>query len=454
MVIEATISSNKISKLSGISNTGSPSSSVSEKTFTGYVNRIDKNGSFISIREDDGLIKTYYFNDSSEIYKGTTLVDLSALYEGDKVKVTVSTKTPTSINTIDINTTGVQVENLYRSTIQKIEPNVKKIIINNERIFEDWKWSPTNNKLVSINYSANTPIYVGNRPINEKLLRYYINNDIYYVTVNINGKEMIKRIVILSKKERTYYERMASINTSSQFIGLKTSAKISYHNGTILIRNGRLVDASSLQSVGTALVVTNGATKSEYANLIQVTNDSFQSPNLSNHEIYYGQINIVNNYTLSIKNAIKLSNNYWTNSSTKSLSFSNDTIAIEDFRSSILTVEPKTEFPDYVGQYAYFYVSGDHIVATHIVGKKSSPTSMALVGRLNSRVNTGIIQIRNASQWQDGYWKEHGKIYQMNINQATIIKDGKVITEDDLNINDRLFILSDSIIKGRIILVD
>jgi len=42
----------------------------------------------------------------------------------------------------------------------------------------------------------------------------------------------------------------------------------------------------------------------------------------------------------------------------------------------------------------------------------------------------------------------------MNIEQATIIRDGKVISSDDLQSNDRLFILNESIVKGRIILVD
>ena len=41
---------------------------------------------------------------------------------------------------------------------------------------------------------------------------------------------------------------------------------------------------------GTALFVTDGRESSQYANVVHITNDGFQSPNLTNHTLYYGQI--------------------------------------------------------------------------------------------------------------------------------------------------------------------
>ena len=457
MEIEADVHLRKVRSLRGKSTSSPAAIEVGDKILTGTINRIDENGKFISVRMDDGKTKTFYINRSSEIYKGTTLVDLSVLYEGDRVKLQFSEYNSIFIKKLEVNTQGVQIEHLYKGTIQRIDPIQNKLIVKDEKVFRDWKWDSTiPNGITSHSYSTKTPIYVGDTPIEKNQLRDYTNNEIYYVTIKHFGKEIIEKMVIKRMNERTFYEPMTSINKTYQLLGLKRAGLIPYHDGTILIRNGRLVDANSLQYFGTASVITDGAQKSEYANVVHATNDGFQSPNLSSQTLYYGQISTTGSYQLTLKNAKKLTNNYWTGVTIPTLSFSNDSNVVRDFKSSVLKVMPKDEFVDYKDDYGYFYVSNNQIVAAHIIGTNMNPAKIVSVGRLTSVRTDGpdILQVQNASQWQDGYWKESGQIYSMNIEQATIIRDGKVISSDDLQANDRLFILNESIVKGRIILVD
>ena len=203
-------------------------------------------------------------------------------------------------------------------------------------------------------------------------------------------------------------------------------------------------------------MITEGFNKTEYANVIHATNDGFQSPNLTNHTIYFGQINNADSYELTLKNAKKLQNNYWAGITNPKLTFGDDTNVVRDFRSSILKVFAKNELNNYSGEYGYFYVSNNQIVAAHIVGTNSYMAQNVSVGRLKSinTYNQDIIQVQNVSQWQNGYWREAGLISRMDIEQATIIRDGKVITADDLQVNDRLFILNDSASKVLVNLVD
>ena len=251
---------------------------------------------------------------------------------------------------------------------------------------------------------------------------------------------------------------MTSVNTGSNSIDLQTAGTIRYHAGTIIIRNGRLVDENSLLASGTAFVVTEGSKQSEFANVVHISNDGFQSPNLTNHGIYFGQIQSANSYELTLTNAMLLStNNYWQTESLPTLSFSNDTVAVEDARGSVLTIIPQQdEMKRYAGKYGYFYIENNQIVAAHIISPTAPTATMVSAGRIESIIqsNPATIRIRNVSQWQNGMWKTAGNISSMDIEQAMIIKDGKVISAKDLRVNDRLYLLHESQVKGRILLVN
>ena len=190
-------------------------------------------------------------------------------------------------------------------------------------------------------------------------------------------------MVIKKTNERTFYEPMTSVNIATKRISLQKSGAIRYHDGTILIRNGRLVDSNSLQSSGNAFVATDGTNQSQFANVVHITNDGFQSPNLVNHTIYYGKISSTRSYGLTLTNAMKLSNNQWENVAMPSFSFSNDTAAVEDFRASVSTIIARDEMLDHIGDYGYFYIADKQIVAAHLIGPSTSRANLVSVGRFD-----------------------------------------------------------------------
>ena len=453
MKIEADINLRKVKELRGYVSISNSETDAIGKSFAGTINRIDKKGTYLSIKLSSGKTKTYYMNSDTELFKDQKQVDLSAFFEGDRVKGTLVEHDSNFISSIEVNTQGSIVENIYKGTIQKIDPLQSKLVIKNEKVFRDWKWQLNRPNNTSRTFNSKTPIYIGNKQVKQSQLRSYVNDEVYYVTVSQFGKEVIQKIIIQKSSERSYYQPMSSINTSTKKIGLRNIGVFPYHSGSILIRNGRLVDSNSLQASGTAFVLTDGTSKNQFANIIQVTNDGFQSPNLADHTVYFGRISSTSNYGLTISNASKLSSNFWTSTSSTKLSFHDETTAVEDFRRGLLTVIPKNELDEKVGRYAYFYVKNNEITALHIVGTITKTANLVSVGRLEASYGT-TIRVKNVSNWQLGTWKESGKIFNMNVEQATFIKDGKVITIADLEPNDRLFIIHESIVKGRLIFVD
>lgn len=456
MKIQAVVNMRRVKELKGQSAEHPGAIDPKDRVLTGTVNRIDPNGRFLSLKLDSGLSKTYYLNQETEVFKETSLVDLSALYEGDRVKLSFSSYNSNYIRTIDVNTEGIKIEHLYKGTIQQIDPIRRKLVVKQEKVFQDWKWKNTPISHNSYTYSPNTIIYSGNRLIERDQIRHYQNQEVYFVTVRQFGREIVEKMIIRSSNERTFYEPMSSVNTPGSKITLKDSGPIPYHKGTILIRNGRLVEASSLPFKGTAFIVTDGGLKSEYANIVHITNDGFQSPNLTNHAIYFGQVGHTNGYSLTLKNARILSSNKWIDTMPVSLSFSNTTTAVRDFGTDVLSVIPQqNEIKSQIGKYGYFYVANNQIVGMHLVELNTPVASIISAGRIEE-VNSVSkkIKIRNVSQWKNGAWDQAGNIFSMDIKQTTIIRDGRVISSKDLKAGDRLYFLHESTVKGRLLLAD
>lgn len=450
MWVEATVDLRNVQELNGFMDIAQGESKAIGQNLTGTVNKIDTSGRFITINLKDRNAAKYYLNSQTQVLKDNKLVDLSVLFEGDRVKLALSDYDSDSLSSIEIITEGIKVEHLYKGTVQLIDAKQKRLVVKDEKVFQNWKWNITSGRAENLNtksFTDKTPIYVGDKKIDSSQLRKYINNEVYYVTIIQSGKEVIQKIIIKVTNERNLHENLNSVDIASKKIRLSNSGNIPYHNGTIIIRNGRLVDASALAQNGDAFVITNGATTHQYANIIQITNDGFQSANLSNHEVYFGQINSISSYQVNLRNAQQLSHNYWYSRGYRNLSFSNDTVVVED--NNYWT----NNFTNSTNKYAYFYVKDKHVIAARIVAS-GSPASLISVGQYNDYWNSNFISIQNVSQWHVGSWIESSQIYYMDTTYATFIKEGKVISRSDLKQNDRLFIIHDTYSQARIILVD
>jgi len=433
------------------------------KAYSGMVTYMDRDRKGLTITLDDGRVKNVYINSETQFFKKGKLTTSSSLYEGDRVNIKFSVYNSNYITLLDILEPGVQVAGLYKGTLHQIDPINRKIIVRDETKFQNWHWYENNPKsTTSYYYSTKTPIYFENKPVPHNQLRKYANMKVYLATVNKNGKEQVERIIIQKNAERTFYEPLQSFNGKTKEIRLMDSQRFRYHDGSILIRNGRLVSPESLGAYGTAFVAASGPIKTQYANIIHISNDGLNSPNLSDHSIYFGKISGVLGYKLRLSDASELKNNVWSSMKEKDLNFNNETYAVEEHKGEFTTLIPQMDLRFYMNRYAYFYISDDNqVTAIQLTDGSKIPATITLAGRLSKldpapygKVTPTKISVRNVSRWMKGAWVDQAEVKEMNIQQATFIKDGAVIQPSELEINDRLFIIVESVVKGKIILVD
>ena len=425
----------------------------------GIVTKIDPNGMFLTVKPDYLTERHYYINRDTRFIKNNTTADLSMLYEGDRVKLKFPDATVSTIYELEIMNAGVLVENIYKATLKSADAYRNTFTVENVQPFENWMFGTSvSTSLSSFTFNNETSIYAGNAKIKKENLRSNINKEIYFATIKQFGKEIVKKIVILQDNERTYYDHFKSINTNYNLLTLKTVGNVYYHDGSILIRNGRLVEPTTLTSYGTAFLITDGVTSSRLAHVVNVTNDGFMAPNLANHDLYFGELSFVDtdNYLIELNDVVELEKNYWKSVDNQVLAFSNGTSANLNSNSQVIKLIPNMDLWEYETLYGYFYVKNGHIQALHLLDPSQEKTSSVLTGTVSEVTSSSptFIKVKNVSQWLNGGWAEALELDNVNLAQTLIVKNGKVISGSQIKPSDRVVLLTTNSLEAQVLLVN
>lgn len=450
---------NDVIEIRGVTNVDTESASATKYQMNGVVTKIDPNGMFVQVKTEFEGEKQFYINTNTKFVKNNTVVDLTMLYEGDKVKVKVPNQQTSTLVELEIMATGVMVENIYKATLKSADAYRNTITVENAQAFENWMFgSNVSTKLSTVNLGTSATLFAGNTSIKKENLNQYVGKEVYFVTVTQFSREVIQRIVVLQDNERTYYDNLKSINTAYNYIQLNSAGNLYYHDGSILIRNGRLIEPTSLTSFGTAFVVTDGINRGNFAHVVNVTNDGFNAPNLSNYDLYFGELSYVDQgqYLLEIDDAVKLTNHYWKSTTDSVFSFSNGTYAVANTASSKIKLIPNMDLMDYETLYGYFYVKNGHVQALQLLQPSQTKTSGVLTGTIANITSNepAFMSLKNVSQWINGGWVEAGAIENLNLNQTLILKNGKAIDGSQLRTSDRVVALINAQLEVQVILVN
>jgi len=449
---------NQVTEIYGVQNIQSNTSSTAYQV-NGIVTKIDPYGMYIQVKPDYDVEQQYYINRNTRFIKNSSVADLSMLYEGDRVKMKMPSQQTSTLAEVEIMGAGLLVENIYKGVLKTSDPYRNTITVTNGQPFENWMFGASvSTELSSFTYTNETTIYAGNLPIKKEDLRYYYDKEVYFVTTSQFNREIVKKIVVLQDYERTYYDDFKSVNTTYNYLSLSSIGNMYYHKGSILIRNGRLIEPNSLTSSGTAYVISDGQTRGNYAHVVNVTNDGLNAPNLASHNLYFGELAFVDspNYLLEVRNAVVLSNNYWRSTDDLILSYSNGTSAKLNKNSQVMQLVPNMDLWEYESHYGYFYVKDGHVQALHLLDESQEKSSRVLTGSI-STVNASTsttISLKNVSQWYNGGWIESNAVQNINLTQTLIIKNGRVMNANQLKTSDRVVLFTTPNLEAQILLVN
>ncbi|SHH23271.1 hypothetical protein [Tepidibacter thalassicus] len=457
MEIYATLEGRKINYMEGYSTQNPGYIKEGSKLRVGIVSKIDRNQ--IRLKFSTGDEQTFFTSPATIAIKDGQNVDLSTLYVGDRVKLYFDEVDSDIISKIYIQSDSVIIKNLYKGKIGGFDNIEDSITLENVQYFKNGKWEKFKD-IMSIPYNNEVPIYIGGQKVLYKNLKYYKGKTAYMVIKDFFGSDKIEKLVIKNQYESVFSDKIEDINFYSEKFELKNKRNVSFNDGTIIIKSGRIVDKYSLNSKSDAYIVADGRNGSLMADLIYVYNEDINNSNIGQNYIYSGKLDEIDLYSVKIEDFYVLNKNEWESfDKKKDLYYDEDTYIYDLDNDKKLTTEEFASLSLKNNYYGYFYTDGDRISAVYVQRKMDS--------LLKQRVTNGIVEsiyedskigwtlkLQDAKDWsrRKEKWIPKNTTINISINKAIFVKNGKAINLEDIKTGDRLYMIRDDI-YGKVIIV-
>lgn len=436
------------------------------KMRSGIVKTIDRNQ--LVIVSPIGQEERYFTSPSTLVLKKGRNTPLSTLYEGDRVKLYFDDIRTDMISRMELEGDSILIKDLYRGHLSIVDNFDDSVVIEDVEVFENNQWEDVKEH-IQFPFNGDMPLYWGGRKILAKDLKYYRGNTVYLAIKDYFGKDKIEKMVVKSRYENLLSDKITGINWYADTFEMKNNKNITFHEGTIIIKNGRLVDKEAINVNSDALVVADGVGTSLTADVISIYNEEINNSNVGQNYLYTGRLNTIFQDRIYLKDYFLLDHNEWQSHRTyserdeKELYYDNDTkiydiedekmIPPEAFYAKNYGVDEDSDYTednDHKDWYGYVFTDGNRIAGITVQEDLDS--------LLAQRITTGHIEtiaedsmvgwtmtIRNGKDWSSKNEKWMPKItsIRVNIEKALIIKEGEMIQPQDLRPGDRLYMVRD-----------
>lgn len=453
------------------------------KIKTGRVARIDSNQ--LVLRSATGDEETFITMPGTVILKNGQHTGLDTLYEGDKVKLYFDEHDTGIISRIGIEGNSVLIKGLYKGKLGIADRYSDKITISDVYQLNNGEWKQYYHSFTSqpnygykqqqqpaygmtLPYNGSSSLYIGGYPISYDNLKYYAGKTVYLAIKDFFGQDRIERMIIQNQYESTYSDKIIDINWITEGFELKNNKNIGFSEGTMVIKNGRIVDTFALNAQSDVFVIADGKGTQSDADVIYVLNEDVNNSNIGEHYVYAGRMDRIVEDRLWLKNFYLLDENEWQSiRGEKELFFDNDTdiydldnnknISVLEFYSGNYAVDEDSEYArdnSLRDWHAYIYTDGDRISAIMIQERISRLSRQRVTnGTISSAIDSikddpqvgWRIMLTNARDWSSAksQWMEKNADLYINLKDALLIKDGRQIEPYDLKPGERVYLVRD-----------
>lgn len=267
-----------------------------------YGKVISKKPLSLSVKYDDGGYQLFEINENIPVILDGTAVGFNDLKDGDRVRMLINaTGNSTELKQITIEGSEHFITNIYKGTVRSIDNIMGKLIVQNLEVLKNGKWLRTDqNGLKTVRLAEEGTIIKNNREIDIDSDKSLIMNCEAYIAVekDYGGEE--KAVLVTVKNNDDVEEPVIDDSISSNTSGNAGSFKlnksyknISIGNGTIIVKNSRLVSGNSIGAGEQAYVVANRDYNGDYyASVVEINERS--DPDF--FKIYRARISAVNEY--------------------------------------------------------------------------------------------------------------------------------------------------------------
>jgi len=414
--------------------------------------------SALTIQSDDNSIVTYTISPATVVLKKNMSVPLSSLYPGDYVKLYMYELNSLMVMRVEVQDDSIKVKDVYKAVLSGVDMLSNTLMLNNVEVFVNGNWQRKNN-LVSIPFSEEMPVYIGGTKIPVSHLKYYKGRTIYMAVKAFFGKDKVEKIVIKQYYESLLTDTIKAVNKFSSSLELKNGRDIIFNEGTIIVQNGRLMDKDSIERYLDVCIAGDGKSGQLTADMIYVYNRSINHNDLSDYRLYFGEIDEIYKDRLVLDDVDEIEDNEWDSTSDKTFYYDNDIYIYDIDKSEIYNNaeilysyfrnESDDDFDYY--EYAYVYADGNRICAIALTSDYHNTNydrvTVGTVEEVEDHAMVGWrVKLKNAADWSDRKeaWMPRSSELAVILENAMIVKDGKIISPQDVKPGDDLYMVRDT----------
>jgi hypothetical protein len=279
-----------------------------------YGKIVTKKLNSITVETEKG-VQLQYSTDGADIIKDGRLAKLSQLNNGDKVKLLINeAPNATKLKELTIEGGDRLIANVYKGKFQQYDDKARLITLSDPWVLRKGQWvKDITDPFMTIETGEGFKAYYdgGERSV-KKLNVQMTDKVVYIVSEKDYGNEengVAATFINDADKEVSYNDKV--YNTGANKFALQNALNsISYNNGTIVIKDGRLVNGGSVEANDYAYVMANRDADS--GNLIAGVVSVEQRLGTQDLKLYRGRISGIDEYkSVTVGSYSKLNGINW-----------------------------------------------------------------------------------------------------------------------------------------------
>lgn len=458
------------------------------KMKTGTITQVYSDNS-IKVKHESGGYSTFELEDYTTILKGGNIVSLYSLYEGDKVKLYFNDIYSDDISLIEVEGKEQDIKDVYRGVVKSVNIYRDELTIIEPATLNNAQWKTDDyNYTKTFSVQDNINIYVRGEKIDlETLGKVYKDHPVYIAVRDDYSKESVIQVSVAVGGEHFAVDRVTQLDkVVGQLEMLDNNRNVTFNEGTIFIKNSKIVDATAINNFDDVILVSDYYRGQNHANVVQITSNAERFLD----RIHIGAVENVYGYAFTLRNYSSLSGNEWSdvNPSTSALFYYFNGLEIVDitdkrqfnvlssyefYHGAYSKTENRNETDLGLDYYRYytFFVTGDDrkVIGMNIrhnglvdgqnidmlkshesdVKKDLDLTIQAMV--LTRGTITGFnhdwqrVELTDSHDWAEdfGRWNANRGNTSVEYRDTIIIKNEKRIDIDDLKLGDYVYVLRD-----------
>lgn len=433
--------------------------------------------------------KSYDIPDSTPIIKGGVAITKNAIKEGDSVKLFFDDIYSDTVTKIEVEGIERLIQQVYKGRLGSVNETLNSITLYEPRYLKNMDWESVGSYTKELKVADNAEIYRGNLPVSlVDLERDHRDQTVYVVVEDSYGDSMASKISIKYGGENLYSDTIRDINDALGSMELENRVNLNLTKGTIVVKESRFIDPSLLDVKDNVLVVSEYQLGENNANIIKLntsTENIFE-------RVFIGAIETVGGNYFTVKNWSTIDDNEWDaidDSSSDRFYYHTDTVltditdfddpetirSSDFFHDSYSRVENEgdddkgLQFERYYAIFVLQDMDGDtrSITAMNVKHKgllenQNIDDDITDVDDIADELDDTLddmfitrgvldnidstwdrLRLTDSNDWISSVaeWQSNSVDTYVEYQNAIIIKGNEVITIDDLDIGDNLYVL-------------